>query len=890
MELPVGVKESEMTTWIGGYDRTDDSNAIKPVAEYQDPVNKMRVSQPQSLIDTDFEYGLQPTKWDFATLANNRPTLFYDATAPLAVTAIARTAARTITVNTTTPPAVGSFVYIQDALNAVANGWWMVETVVAGTSFTYTIPTDIAAGALYDTTKTYVFQAYPYTGAAIVVDVAASAAFTNVGTLVTCVTTGSRIQGIHVGALIAVNGTTATTNPPNGNWIVSRVTANNSFEFVVINAPTGGNITAAAGASNTLFVRPSSFSIHRAFDGGVQFSAGAGTVGNQAIRQTRRYFRYQSGKGIQFSTGTAMSPAFYPDFISRSNTNPLLFNFFFRFPHEMSPGSQILVENWVPESLNGLWNVAATTTDLSFQATKADGSTPDVPVAVNFPPQTIPPVGRIMPFRWYGSQNRVGMFDLQNGVFFEYDGQEVSVVRRSSVNQLSGSAALTAGESLVTGTNTQFSTQVRVNDNVVIRGMTYRVESIISDTSMHVSPNYRGATTANVTITRTVDLRVPQSQWNIDKMDGTGPSGYKLDITRMQMVYIDYSWYGAGFIRWGLRASDGTVRFCHKILNNNTNTEAYMRSGNLPAHYESSTMPVTALLTQTLAGSNVTAINVDDASRFPRSGTVRVRGTSASSAVEYISYTSKTNTSLVGLTRGLAQGAAAATFTLTGTNQIPVELAAPTSAAAVSHWGSSVIMDGRYDDDQSFVFNTGNAATVNIPAGQSRALLSIRLAPSVDSGLTGILGAREVINRMQLRLRSIGFLSAGNTTLRLNLILNGRVTGGTGAPFAAVGGSSLAQAALHTTAGAVIVTGGESIAGYFLNVSGGANFTTTTAELNLVRDLGNGIVGGGNSLTVPGGFQNVYPDGPDIVHVVLSNLGSNAADVICRLSWTEAQA
>jgi hypothetical protein len=147
-----------------------------------------------------------------------------------------------------------------------------------------------------------------------------------------------------------------------------------------------------------------------------------------------------------------------------------------------------------------------------------------------------------------------------------------------------------------------------------------------------------------------------------------------------------------------------------------------------------------------------------------------------------------------------------------------------------------------------------------------------------------------VINRMQLKLRSIGFLSAGNTTLRLNLILNGRVTGGTGAPFAAVGGSSLAQAALHTTAGAVVVTGGESIAGYFLNVSGGANFTTTTAELNLVRDLGNGIVGGGNSLTVPGGFQNVYPDGPDIVHVVLSNLGSNAADVICRLSWTEAQA
>ena len=878
-----------MPTWTDGFDRTDGASQIKPVAEYQDPVNKLRVSQPQSLIDTDFEYGLQPTKWDIATLANNRPTLFYDATVPLPVTAIARTAVRVITVNIATPPPVGSFVYVQDALNANVNGWYMVETVTAGVSFTYTIPIDISAGALYDTTKTYVFQAFPYTGAAIIVDSGGGAAFTNSGTTVTCVTTGSRIQSIHVGALIAVNGTTATTNPPNGNWVVSRVTANNSFQFVVISAPTG-TITASAGASNTLFVRPSSFSIHRAFDGGVQFSAGAGTIGNQLIRQTRRYFRYQSGKGIQFSTGTALSPAFYPDFISRSNTNPRLFNFFFRFPHEMSQGSQVLVENWIPESLNGIWDVAVSTTETSFQATKADGSTPEVPVANTFPPRTTAPLGRIMPYRWYGSQNRVGMFDLQNGVFFEYDGQEISVVRRSSVNQMSGTASLTFNASLVSGTNTFFNTQIRVNENVVIRGMTYRVESVISDTSMHISPPYRGATTANVTITRTVDTRIPQSQWNIDKMDGTGPSGYKLDITKMQMVYIDYSWYGAGFIRWGFRAEDGTVRFCHKLLNNNTNTEAYMRSGNLPSHYESSTMPLTTILTRDLASGTTAAMNVEDATRFPPSGTVRVRGPAVTSAVEYISYSSRTNTELVGLTRGLAQGAAAAAFTLTGANQIAVELVTPTSAAAVSHWGSSIIMDGRYDDDQSFVFNAGNPAVVNIPSSQSRALLSIRLAPSVDSGLTGVLGARELINRMQLKLRSIGFLSSGNTTLRLNLVLNGRVTGGTAANFAAVGGSSLAQVALHTTAGAVVVSGGESIAGYFLNVSGGTNFTTTTAELNLVRDLGNAIIGGGANLSVPTGFQQVYPDGPDIVHVVISNIGGAAADVVCRLSWTEAQA
>ena len=879
-----------MPVWTDGFDRTDGGSQIKPVAEYQDSVNKMRVSMPQSLIDTDFEYGLQTTKWDFTTLINNRPTLFYDATSIIIVTAIARTAARTITVTTTlAPPAVGSFVYVQDSLNPVANGWWMIETVAA-LSFTYTIPVDIAGGALFDSTKTYVFQAYPYTGAAIQVDTGSGASFTNTGTTVTCVTTASRPHGLNVGSLIAVNGTTATTNPPNGNWVVSRVPANNSFEFVVVSAPTGGNITAAAGATSTLFARPNAFSAHRPFDGGVQFSAGSGSIGNQHIRQTRRYFRYQSGKGIQFSTGTSLAPAFYVDSVTRTS-GANRFTFSFRFPHEMSAGAQMLVENWQPAVLNGVWVVVSVPSDTSLQAAKLDGSMPDLPVGVTYFPATTTPLSRIMPFRWFGSQNRVGMFDLQNGVFFEYDGQELYAVRRTSTNQISGTVAATFENTLVTGTGTSFSTQLAVNDNIVMRGMTYRVEQIIDDTNMHVMPPWRGqGSLANIIVTRTIDVRAPQRDWNIDKMDGTGQSGYALDITKMQMLYIDYSWYGAGFIRWGFRATDGTVRFCHRMLNNNVNTEAYMRSGNLPSHYESSTMPVTTALQTTLLNTEVGSMTVGDARALPASGTVRVRAAAVNGAVEYISYTAKTPSTLTGLTRGLSQGAAATTFTVSATSQIAVELVSPTSAAAVSHWGSSVIMDGRYDDDQSFVFNTGNAAVVSIPAGQTRCLLSLRLAPTADSGVTGVLGVREIINRMQLKLRSIGFLSAGNTTLRLNMNLNGRVTSGTATAFSSVGGSSLAQVASHTTAGAVVIGGGESIAGYFLNVSGGTNFTTTTADLGQVRDLGNSILGGGTSSAVPGNFQNVYPDGPDIVHVQISNIGTAVAEVVCRLSWTEAQA
>ena len=69
----------------------------------------------------------------------------------------------------------------------------------------------------------------------------------------------------------------------------------------------------------------------------------------------------------------------------------------------------------------------------------------------------------------------------------------------------------------------------------------------------------------------------------------------------MQMFYMDYSWYGAGFIRWGFRAENGNVIYAHKIPNNNANTEAYMRSGNLPARYEVSTVPPSTTTTKTIS-------------------------------------------------------------------------------------------------------------------------------------------------------------------------------------------------------------------------------------------------------------------------------------------------
>lgn len=852
---------------------------ISPSETFMDPVGKMRVSTPQALIDTDFEYGTQPTKWETISLQENRPTAFYDATTPVtSVTNISGTGTRTVTValTNTTGIAVGTPVFIQDTTNPIADGWQLVETVTTNTNFTYVARANVTNGTMFDASKTYVFIGEFFTSSAISVSSGAGAAFTNSGTVVTCTTTNA--HGLSVGNGIFVRNTTATTNPPNGAFFVKTIPTSNTFTFDVDLAPTG-TITATGGTQN-LYGRPYSTSIHRPYDGGVSFSTGNPYHSNQLIRQTRRYFRYQSGKGMQFSTGTNLKPAISIDNMTSSGTTVTVTT---KFPHNLGTGGTVVVSGADQSAYNGTFTVATIPSDTTFTYTAL--STPAASPATGFPIT-------VSPGTWYGSKICIGMFDEQNGFFYEYDGQTLYAVRRTSTDQLSGGASLTNGSPVITGTSTKFSSELKPGDYVTIRGMSYIVLTITSNTSMVVSPEYRGTTISSgrVIITKRVQQKVPQSQWNIDKCDGTGPSGFNLDLNKMQMLYIDYSWYGAGAIRFGFKNQRGEIIYAHRIPNANYRTEAFMRSGNLPSRYECNTIAPITYLTSTLTSGVTASMSVNDTSEFPSSGTVVVRASgNTGAAVEYINYTGKTATTLTGLTRnvtnltgpgGLTGGggtASATTFTYSATAPISVELHSPQTSVTVGHWGSSVIMDGRYDDDRSFVFTAGMNTALSIASGATNALISLRLAPSVDSGFTGLLGQRELINRMQLTLRELG--AAASANFRISLILNGRVSAGT---FTSAGGSSLSQICLHT--GTTTVTGGETIYSFF--VPNGVN----SKELNLVRDLGNSILGGGNSLNVPTTAANIYPDGPDMVTVVATNVATNAQTINARISWTEAQA
>lgn len=862
---------------------------ITPSETLRDPVDKLRVSTPQALIDTDFEYGMQPTKWESVVLTNNRPSVFYDFTQGISnissvpsfvgnggtasnasayqITNVAASAkVVTVTIGNTTGITVGTPIYIQGTLDDPnAGGYWLVESVSANTSFTYTV-LNTPAATLYDANKTYLFVGYFYTSAAIPVSASAGAAISLSGTVATVTTTAD--HGLRVGDGIYVIGTTGATGTLNSSWTVATTPTNTTFTFA---CTATGTITAAAGASATLYTRPLGFVAHRAFDGGVGFGNLVPYHGLQIIRQTRRQFRYQSGKGIQFSTGSILKPQLNPDTLTSSGATVTITT---KYVHGLLPGAVIVVSGCNETAYNGTFTVA--TVPLPTQITYTALTTPSAS------PATGNPV--VNPSSWYGNSNRVGMFDHQNGFYYEFDGQQIYVVKRSSTYQISGTSGVTNGSQSVTGTNSKFSSQLIPGDWIVIRGQSYLVQQITSDTQMYVYPEYRGATAVNCQISKTINTRYPQSTWNIDKMDGTGASLMTLDLTKMQMFYMDYTWYGAGAIRFGFKNNRGEIVYCHRIPNNNVNTEAYMRSGNLVARYEVNHLPYYTNVTSTLASSATTGatISVTDTTGWPNSGTVILTSSAATgAAIEYITYSAKTTNSLTISARAQTGGAATAqTFTYSATAPIKAELYSPQAAGQLSHWGSSVIMDGRYDDDKSLVFNAGSLAPIiNLAQNVRQPILSIRIAPAVDGGNTGLLGVREIINRMQLTLRQMDVYTSG-TAFKMEIFLNGRLSGGT---FASVGGSSLAQVAYHISG--QTITGGEAIFGFFTSNAG-----TVTQDLAIVRDIGTSILGGGNSYSVPTTPANLYPDGPDILTVCCTNITSTSTNTInSRLSWTEAQ-
>jgi hypothetical protein len=79
--------------------------------------------------------------------------------------------------------------------------------------------------------------------------------------------------------------------------------------------------------------------------------------------------------------------------------------------------------------------------------------------------------------------------------------------------------------------------------------------------------------------------RVAQSDWNVDKLDGTGVSGYTLDISKAQIMWMDIEWLGVGTVRLGF-VIDGKFIHAHSFHHANIIESTYITTASLPLRYE----------------------------------------------------------------------------------------------------------------------------------------------------------------------------------------------------------------------------------------------------------------------------------------------------------------
>jgi hypothetical protein len=83
-----------------------------------------------------------------------------------------------------------------------------------------------------------------------------------------------------------------------------------------------------------------------------------------------------------------------------------------------------------------------------------------------------------------------------------------------------------------------------------------------------------------------VDTTIPRASWS-DPMDGTGPSGINLDLTKTWLCWIDLEWLGVGRYRFGFASPEtGELLTCYGAAGANVLTVPYITTACLPVRYE----------------------------------------------------------------------------------------------------------------------------------------------------------------------------------------------------------------------------------------------------------------------------------------------------------------
>jgi len=181
-----------------------------------------------------------------------------------------------------------------------------------------------------------------------------------------------------------------------------------------------------------------------------------------------------------------------------------------------------------------------------------------------------------------------------------WDDQQTSGTGTSSTynaNQASVTLAVSANTAGVRARQTfqRFAYQPGKGQEIVITGIigtpaagiTRRLGFFDGLNGPYFASTPTGVAVGHYTSTSGLPVReeVPQSAWNVDRMDGTGPSGLTLDWSKEQIFGISFQWLGVGSI-WHFVEIAGLAYVVHRFDHANIDTLVSFSKPNLPVRYE----------------------------------------------------------------------------------------------------------------------------------------------------------------------------------------------------------------------------------------------------------------------------------------------------------------
>ena len=255
-----------------------------------------------------------------------------------------------------------------------------------------------------------------------------------------------------------------------------------------------------------------------------------------------------------------------------------------------------------------------------------------------------------------------------------------------------------------------------------------------------------------------VETRVFQSEWNVDKLDGNGPSDITLDISKAQILFSEYEWLGVGSVRLGF-AIDGYFIVAHQFNHANYITSPYMTTASLPVRYEIENTGTTSAAsslgqicttvisnggytrrTENWTASRGTTVNVS--SSFYPIASIRLAGGRTDSVVI------PAGASLLPVAQGTYEWALIKNATITGgtwVNHTP-------SNGNVDYNVSATAMSGGFQVAEGFINSTNQGSSVlNIGDGFQR----------FDLQLGRTNSSTPVSDTITLALRSLGGTQSG---------------------------------------------------------------------------------------------------------------------------------